>query len=122
MPSHAMVTQQYAHQCSDGNHDLTTDSLMLKSSHYSDGSYASIIDTQTTQRTEQEVPVDGLSAVAAGSGYGPATTPPRSPRSNPTKDENNRSLIATSVEGSQIAKGTGSVSQVDATVDRDSYC
>ncbi len=84
MPSHAMMVQQFSHQCSDGNHDMTTEPLVLTSSHYSDGSDTSINDPRSTIIQQIEVPVDGLSAVAAGDGYGLATTPPYSPRSNPT--------------------------------------
>ena len=39
--------------------------------------------SQTNMLPIQSVPVDGLSAVAAGVGYGPALTPSHSPRSNP---------------------------------------
>ena len=39
--------------------------------------------SQTNMLPIQSVPVDGLSAVAAGVGYGPTITPSHPPRSNP---------------------------------------
>ncbi len=66
MPSHAMVTQQSSHQSSDGNHDLTTDSLVLTSSHYSDGGDTSVDDPRSAIiQPTTTVPVDAFDCVRA---------------------------------------------------------
>ncbi len=56
---------------------------MMASSHGSDGHHATVSGYALNGMPIQQVPVDGLSAVASDSGYGPASTSPRSPRSNP---------------------------------------
>ena len=56
---------------------------MMASSHGSDGHHAIMNGYASNGMPIQQVPVDGLSAVAADHGYGPASNSPRSPRSNP---------------------------------------
>ena len=56
---------------------------MMTSSHSSDGHHAIMNGYASGGIPIQQVPVDGLSAVAADHGYGPASNSPRSPRSNP---------------------------------------
>ncbi len=102
MPNHAMMS---AGHCSDGNHALTMDSQMLTSSHYSNGSHALINDPQTTQ--QRTVPVDGLSAVATGVGYGLATTPSHSPRSNPMHLGGSGSVLRGTTDFSEGRRQTG---------------
>ena len=56
---------------------------MMTSSHSSDGHHATMNGYVSSGTPVRLTPVDGLSAVAADHGYGPATNSPRSPRSNP---------------------------------------